>query len=132
MGRSIQLPEFADLGALPAPHWGVRAFRHRRMRIPIGDGPAADLSPVELEGVQAQGFRGSKAVRTRRRASQAFYEQRHDRLRPGGGMVATGSSRDPQARLLARTGAEVVGEEPMKAATRQAELFGGFAGRPGA
>jgi len=130
MGRSIQLPEFADLGALPAPHRGVRAFGHRRMRIPILDGPAADLGPVELEGVQAQGFRGCKAVRTRRGASQAFYEQRGHWLRPGGGVVATGSSRDPQARLLACAGAQVIGEEPMKAATRQAKLFGGFAGRP--
>ena len=26
MGRSVQLPEFADLGALPAAHWGVRAL----------------------------------------------------------------------------------------------------------
>jgi hypothetical protein len=26
MGRSVQLPEFADLGALPAAHWSVRAL----------------------------------------------------------------------------------------------------------
>ena len=51
MGRSVQLPEFADLGALPATHWGVRAFGRSRMRITIFNCPAANLGAVELEGV---------------------------------------------------------------------------------
>ena len=50
MGRSVQLPEFADLRALPAPHWGARAFGRGRMRKTILDGPAPDLGAVELEG----------------------------------------------------------------------------------
>ena len=56
MGRSVQLPEFADLGALPAADRGVRALGRSRMRITILDGPAADLGAVEFERMQAQGF----------------------------------------------------------------------------
>ena len=53
MGRSVQLPEFADLGALPASDWGVRAFGRSRMRITIFNGPAADLGAVQPEGEQS-------------------------------------------------------------------------------
>ena len=35
VGRSVQLPEFADLGALPAAYWGVRALGRSRMRMPL-------------------------------------------------------------------------------------------------
>jgi len=88
MGRSVQLPEFADLGALPATHWGMRAFGRSRMRTPIFNRPAADLGAVEFEGVQSQGFGGGEAVRARRGASQAFFEQVGDRLGPSGGVVS--------------------------------------------
>ena len=56
MGRSVHLPEFADLGALPAAHRGVRTLGRNRMRAPILDGPLADLGAVELKGMQAQGL----------------------------------------------------------------------------
>ena len=51
MGRSVHLPKFADLGALPAAHRGMRALGWSRMRAPILDGPLADLGAVEFEGV---------------------------------------------------------------------------------
>jgi hypothetical protein len=111
MGRSVQLPEFADLGALPATHRGVGAFGWSRMRATIYDRPAADLGAVELEGVQSQGFGGGKAVRARRGASQPLFEEVGDRLGPSGGVIATRGSRDPQTLLLARAGAEVIGGE---------------------
>ena len=46
MGRSIQLPEFADLGALPTTHWGVRTFRWGGMGEAMLHGPAADLGAI--------------------------------------------------------------------------------------
>src|SRR5580704_4565600 len=49
MGRSVQLPEFADLGALPAADRGGRAPGRSRMGIAILYGPTADLGAVELE-----------------------------------------------------------------------------------
>src|ERR1022692_560858 len=72
MGRSVQLPEFADLRALPATHWGVRAFGRSRMGMTIFNRPAADLCAVELEGVQSEGFRGGEAVRARWEQSRRF------------------------------------------------------------
>lgn len=87
MGRSVQLPEFANLGTLPPPHRGVRALGRSVMRMIILDGPAADLGAVELEGVQAQGFGGGEAVRARRGTSQAFFEETGDRLGPSGGVI---------------------------------------------
>ena len=73
MGRSVQLPEFADLGALPAAHGCVGAFGRSRMRITLFNRPAADLGAVQLEGVQSEGFGGGEAVRARWGASQAFF-----------------------------------------------------------
>jgi len=129
MGGSIQLPEFADLGALPAAHWGVRAFGRSRMRITILNRPAANLCAVELEGVQAEGFGGGEAVRARRGAMQALFEQVGDRLGPSGGVVTPRGARDPQTLFLSRVGPEVIGGEFVKAVAGQAELFGGFGGR---
>ena len=56
MGRGVQLPEFADLGALPTAHRSVRTLGRSRMRVTVLDSPAADWGAVKLEGEQAQGF----------------------------------------------------------------------------
>ena len=66
VGRGVELPEFADLSALPAAHWSQDAFRRDRMSEVVGEGPPADLSAVECEVVQAERFRRGEAVRTRR------------------------------------------------------------------
>ena len=132
MGRSIQLPEFADLGALPATHWGVRAFRRSGMGQAILHGPAADLGAVKFEGVQAQGFGGGEAVGARRGARQTLLEEVGDGLWPGGGVVATGGSREPRSGFLARTGPEVIGGERIQATAGHTELFSRFGGRQGA
>ena len=131
MGRSVQLPEFADLGALPTPHWGMWAFGRSRVRMAILNRPAAHLSAVELEGVQSQGFGSGEAVRARRGASQAFLEEIGNRLGPSGGVVTPRGSREPQARFLFCAGAEVTGGERIEATVAQTELFGGFGGRQG-
>ena len=62
MRRSVQLPEFADLRALPAAHGRVRTLRWHGMREIIFQGPAANLGPVELESVEAQGLGSDKAI----------------------------------------------------------------------
>src|SRR5512139_2709008 len=66
MRRSVQLPEFADLGTLPAAHGRVRTLRWHGMREIILPGPTANLSPVELESMKAQGFGSDKAIGTGR------------------------------------------------------------------
>jgi len=62
MGRGVQLPEFADLRALPAPHGRVRTLGWRRMGVTILDCPTANLGPIELERVEAQGIGSDKAI----------------------------------------------------------------------
>ena len=120
------MPELADLRALPAPHRGVRTFGWSRMGQAILNGPAADLGAIQLEGVQAEGFRGSEAVRARRGAAQTFYEEVSDWFGPGDGMVATRGSRAPLIRFLLGSGQKVIGGERIETAPRQTELIGGL------
>ena len=75
MRRSIQLPEFADLGALPAPHRRVRLVHRGGVGQAVVQGPMADLAAVQLEGVQAQGFGSGEAVRARWRAGQPLFKR---------------------------------------------------------
>ena len=132
MGRSVQLPEFTDLGTLPAAHRGVGPSGRGCVGMPIFHGPMSDLGAVELEGVEPHGFRGGEAVGGRRAGRQAFYQEVDDGLRPGAGVITARNSRDPQTLLLARAGAEVIGAESVEAAAGEAKLFGGFKGRQGA
>ena len=53
MGRGVQLPEFADLGTLPAAHGGWRAYGRGSMRMVVVNGPLANLGTVQLEGVKS-------------------------------------------------------------------------------
>ena len=131
MGRSVQLPEFADLGALPAAHWSVGSFGWSGMGQAILKGPVADLSAVEFEGMQAQGFGGGEAVGARRGAGQAFSEEVGDGLWPSGGVVATRDSREPRIGFVSRASSEVISAEGIKATTGDTELVGRLGGRQG-
>ena len=51
VGRSVELPEFSDLGALPAAHGRPDVFGWNGMGEVVGERPAADLGAVELEGM---------------------------------------------------------------------------------
>jgi hypothetical protein len=128
MGRSVQLPEFADLGALPAAHWGVRALGGSGMRITLFNRPATDLGAVELEGVESEGFGSGEAVRARWGAIQAFFEKVGDRLGPSGSMVTPRGCGEPPPRLFSGAGPEVIGKERIEAAPGEAELLGDFDG----
>jgi hypothetical protein len=131
VGRGVQLPEFADAGALPAAHRGQNSFGRDGVSQLMGEGPAAHLGAVELKGVEPERLGSGEAVGARRGASQTFLEEVGDRLGPSGGVVTTGGSRDPQPRFPSRAGAEVIGGECIKAAAGQAKLFSGFGGRQG-
>ena len=60
--RGVQLPEFTNAVALPTTYRRENSFGRDRMGQMVGQGPAADLSAVEFEVVQAQGFGSHKAV----------------------------------------------------------------------
>jgi len=126
--RGVELPEFADLRALPAADGRQNFFGRDRMGETVFERPAADLGAVELEGVQAERLGSREAVRTRRRAGQAFLEQVQNGRWPGGRMVATGSAGRPEPLRLADARGVVSGGQRVKAAGREAELGGGLAG----
>ena len=114
--RGVELPQLADLRALPAADGGPDFFWRDGMGELVGESPAADLCAAEFEGMKTEGFGSGEAVRTRRRAGQPFFEQGDDGLRPGGGMVATGSAGRPEGLLLAGARGVVSGGQSVKAA----------------
>jgi hypothetical protein len=72
MGRGVQLPEFADLAALPAPHGSQRAVIGFGMGEVVVDGPGTNLSPVEFEVAFAEHLAGSEAVGSRGFTAEPF------------------------------------------------------------
>ena len=128
MRRRVELPEFADLSALPAAYGCQDAFGRDGMGELVSERPTANLGAVELEGVQAEGVGGGEAVGTRGRAGQPFDQELDDGLRPRRGMIATGSAGRPERWLLADARGVVSGGQGVKAAEREAELRGGLDG----
>ena len=128
MRRRVELPEFADLSALPAAHGCQNFFGRDGMGELVCECPAADLGAVEFEGVQAQGFGGGEAVRARGRAGQPLAKKFDDGWRPSGGMIATGSAGRPELLWLADARGVVSGGQSVKAAGRETELRGGLVG----
>ena len=123
------MPEFADALALPAAHRRPNFFGRDGVGQMVLESPAADLGAVEFEVVEAERFRGDKAVRARWRAVQAFVEEVQNELGPGRGVVAAGAAGEPERSLFFSAGAEVSGGERVEAAGRDVELVGGLGGR---
>jgi len=119
--RGVELPEFADLSALQR-RTAARIFLRDGMGELVFERPAADLGAVEFEGVQAEGLGSRKAIRTGRRAGQAFLEQVQDGLWPDGGMIATGSAGRPEPLWLADARGVVSGGQRVKAAGRDGRV----------
>ena len=124
VGGSIELPEFADLRALPAADWSQGFTSRRAMGMAILQRPVADLGPIELEVVETQGLGGDEAVGARGRAIQALNEQVDHGLWPSFGVVTTGVARRPDVAFLVSRSVEVTAEENVEATARNAELFG--------
>ena len=91
------MPEFAELGALPAADGGADFFGRDGVGEFIFDGPAADLGAVEFEVMEPQRFGGGEVVGTRRGAGQAFLEQREHERWPRLGVITAGSAGRPEA-----------------------------------
>ena len=58
--RGIQLPEFADLSALPAAYGCQDAFGRDGMSELVSERPTANLGAVELEGVRRRASEAAK------------------------------------------------------------------------
>ena len=131
VGRGVELPEFADLRALPAAHGGQHFSGRDDMGQLVGNGPAADLGAVEFEGVEAEGFGSGEAVRTRRRARQPFFEEFQDGRRPRAGMVATRSAGRPEGLRLLRARGVIDGGQGVEATAGESQMASGGGGRQG-
>jgi hypothetical protein len=126
MGRGVQLPEFADLRALPAAHRSQRLARGHAMSMAVLQRPVAHLSAIELEVVKAQNFRSGEAVRARRRASQAFAKEIDNGLRPSRGVIAARAARRPGICIFVSASVQITAEQNVEPAARKAKLVGRF------
>ena len=127
MGRGVQLAEFADLAALPAPHGRQRAVIGFGMGELVLNCPATDLSPVELEVAFAMRLAGSEAVGSRGVAAEPFAQKRLHFGGPVGRMVATRNPRGPGGLLMPGAGLKVIAIDFIEASPPQADPLGGRA-----
>ena len=124
VGRGIKLPEFADLGALPAADGGRGSALGVGRGEVIFEGPTADLGAIHDEVAETQDFAGREAVVGGRGGGEAFAQEREDFGRPDRSMVATGVAGKPKGFLMVRAGTEVVGVEFVETTTGEIELGG--------
>ena len=101
--RHVQLPERADLPALPTPDGGGRDRRVHRSHQLLLSCPTADRRAIHRELMSAQRFRGREAVRRRRLGRKQCPPQRGDGGRNDLLPVATGVPRHPCGGLTLRT-----------------------------
>ena len=124
----VELPERADLQALPAAHRGGRTRRGRGMSQLLGDGPATDGGRIDFKVEAAMDFGGGAAVGGRRLGREQFAQQRFNAGRPVGGMIAAGGAGRPLLLLVVGEGAEIVAADLVEAGAAAAGLLGGGGG----
>ena len=124
MGRGVELPEFADLGALPAADGGGGLALEVGRGELIFEGPTADLGAIHFEIAQAQDFAGGEAVVGGRRGSQPFAQEREDCGWPLWSMIAAGVAREPKGFLMVGASAQIIGVEFVETTAGEFE-FGG-------
>ena len=128
MRRGIELPEFADFGALPAADGGGGCGVGFGMGELIFEGPATDLGAVGFEVAEAQAFAGGEAVVGGRGGAEPFAQAGEDVGGPDGSMIAAGSAGRPEVLLVVGAGGEVIRVELVAAAAGELELAAGLAG----
>jgi len=125
----IQLPEFDNLGALPAPNRSVRFLGDGGVGIAVFDGPMADLAAVDFEAVQTQDFGSGEAVGARRRATQALFEEVDNGLWPRRSVVPARAAWSPEVGLFLSASMTVITGQGIEAAGGDVQLVGGLNGR---
>src|ERR1019366_4827201 len=128
VGRGIQLPEFPNATALPTldrSRWAMVGFGVGEV---VFHGPAADLSPIDLEVTFAEHFAGSKAVRSRGLATEPLLQEGVHLGRPSGRMIAARNARRPSGFLMMSTGRQIVSVKLVKTGSRKAQAAGGSLG----
>ena len=129
MRRGVQLPELAEMAALPAADRGCGAAVIRfGMGEVMLDGPAADLSSIHAEVALTEHLAASEAVGCRGFTAEHFVQERVNLGGPVGRMIAAGGARGPGGLLMMGTRLEVVAVELIKPGASQAQFFSGGCG----
>ena len=125
MRCGVQLPERADLKALPAPNRsGLAAWGNGMSQI-VGDGPPANGGRIDLKAQAAMDFGSGKAVRSRRASRQEFAHECFGALRPVRRVIATRMTGSPAVLLIPGSGTKVIGIELVETGATQSEFFCG-------
>jgi hypothetical protein len=123
MRRGVELPEFAEVAALPAADRGCGAV----IRFGVGelmcDGPAADLSSIHMELALTEHLAASEAVRGWGFTAEHFVQERVNFGGPVGCMIAAGDARSPGGLLLVGASLEVVAVELIEPGAPEAQLL---------
>ena len=128
VGRSIQLPEFPNTAALPT----LDRSRGAAVGFGVGEvvfhGPAADLSPIDVEVTFAEHFAGRKAVRSWRLAPEPLLQEGVHLGWPGGRMIAARNAGRPRGFLMMRAGRQLVRAKLVETSARKAQAASGSLG----
>lgn len=125
VGRGIELPQFTDLAALPAPDRSGRAAIGSGVGQVVLDGPTADLGAIDFELAVAEPLAGREAGGGWWFALEPFVQERLDLIGPRAGMITSGKWRRPSGLLVIGTGLEVVTVKLVEAAAGKAQSGGG-------
>jgi len=115
VGRSVVLPELADLLGLPAAH-GLARLGTGRDGQTVFQGKAPDGGAVQLEMEAAHHLGGDQAVGTRRPGFEQARDQGGGGRGPRLAMVAAGAARRPTVSLSPGAGAQIAGIDAVEAA----------------
>ena len=129
MRRGIQLPERANLQALPAAHRSRRARHWQGMRQVLSDGPAAHGGRVEAEAQAAMHFGSGAAIGRGRAGREELAQKGFEATRPVLSVITARGTRRPAVFVVAGNGAQVVAVKFVEARAPKAEFSGGRDGR---
>ena len=122
VGRSVILPELADVLDLPAADRAGRFFAQAERREAFPQSPATHRGAVDGEVMAAQRFGSGEAVGTRRRGREELAQGGGHGLRQRRAMVAARRGRAPGWRAAFGTGGEIGGVDLAEASAAKAEF----------
>ena len=128
VGRGIELPEGAQLEALPSAGGGRRPGRDGRVRQVVCEGPAANRGRIEIKAQAALEFGGDETIGGGWTDAQQLTHERFDIRRPIRGVVTPRGAGDPVGFATFGAGAKVIGVKLVEAGASEFEAASRFGG----
>ena len=128
VGRGIELPQGAQLEALPSAGGGRRPWRGGRVRQVVSESPAANCGRIEIKAQATLEFGGDEAIRGGRTDAQQLAHERFDIGRPIRGVVTARGAGDPVGFATCGAGAKVIGVKLVEASASEFEAAGRLGG----